>query len=97
MKYIVLRGFCLGGGQDVYPEQEIELAPERAALFLRQGRIKPVAVSGPVDMNKAALLASIAIAESIEALNELVTEGETDPEIVSAYETRALELDAEVE
>lgn len=95
MKYTVLRGFCLGGGKDVHPGEEIELTPERAELLVRQGRIKPVAVSGPVDMNKAALLASIAIAESVEVLNELVAEGETDTEIVSAYEARALELEAE--
>ncbi|QOX78738.1 hypothetical protein FY034_07280 [Trichlorobacter lovleyi] len=93
MKYKVLRGFCLGRGKDVFPSQEIELDPKLAELYLRQGRIAPIAVSGAVDMNKAALLASIAIAESVEVLNELVSAEETDTEIVAAYEARAAELE----
>ena len=92
-KYTVLRGFCLGAGKDVHPGEEIELTPERAELFIRQGRIELVTTSGPVDMNKAALLASIAIAESLEVLNELVSAEETDAEIVAAYEARAAELE----
>jgi hypothetical protein len=95
MKYKVLRGFCLGGGKDVFPGQEIELTPERAALFVRQGRLEPVGATGPADIGQASLLASIAIAESVDVLNELVTENETDPEIVAAYEARAAELEAE--
>lgn len=91
-KYTVLRGFCLGAGKDVHPGEEIELTPERAELFVRQGRIK--LVTDPIDMNKAALLASIAIAESVEVLNELVSENETDPEITAAYDARAQELEA---
>lgn len=94
MKYKVLRGFCLGGGNDVHPGEEVEFTPERAEIYLRQGRIAPIAVSGAVDMNKAALLASIAIAESVEVLNELVSEDETDPEITAAYDARAQELEA---
>jgi len=90
-KYKVLRGFCLGAGKDVHPGEEIELTPERAELFIRQGRIK--LVTDPIDMNKAALLASIAIAESVEVLNELVGAEETDTEIVEAYEARAAELE----
>ena len=92
-KYTVLRGFCLGAGKDVHPGEGIELAPERAELFVRQGRIEPV--TAPIDMNKAALLASIAIAESVEVLNELVSENETDSEITAAYDARAQELEAE--
>lgn len=91
MKYTVLRGFSLGGGKDAFPGETVELEPAKAELFIRQGRIKPVAET---DMNKAALLASIAIAESVEVLNELVPEDETDPEITAAYADRAAELEA---
>lgn len=95
MKYQVLRGFCLGGGVDLLPGQVTELSDHAAEVFLRQGRIQPLAEPAAVDMNKASLLATIALAESFDALNELVTEDETDTEIITAYQLRAIELEEE--
>lgn len=98
MNYRVLRGFCLGGGVDVHPGQEIPLTEQQAALYGKQGRVKPVTaetISGPELMAKASLLAAIALAESIEVLNELVNGDETDQEIIKAYQLRALELEEE--
>lgn len=96
MKYQVLRGFCLGGGIDLHPGQTIDtLTPGQAELYQRQGRIQPATETPAVDMGKAALLATIALAESLDALNELVTKDESDPEIISAYQLRAYELEEE--
>lgn len=98
MKYQVLRGFCLGGGIDVHPGDPIELTERAAELYIRQGRIKPVTagtITGPELMAKASLLATIALAESTKSLNELVSPDETDPEIITAYQLRALELEEE--
>lgn len=93
MKYQVVRGFCLGGGIDLHPGQTAELPERQAELYLRQGRIRPVPPE--VDLSRASLLAAIAIAESLEILNELVTQDETDPDIIGAYQLRALELEEE--
>lgn len=41
MKYIVLRGFCLGAGRDVYPGDVIDLDDKNAAYHLARGKIKP--------------------------------------------------------
>ena len=94
MKYKVLRGFCLGGGKDAFPVDELELKPEIASLYLRQGRVAEISAAGPTNVGKAALLASISLAGSVDELNELVAEDEADPEIVEAYEAKALEFEA---
>ena len=98
MKYKVMRGFCLGGGVDLLPGQITELSERSAELYLRQGRVEPVAaetVTGPELMAKAALLATIALSETVGALNELVPPGETDKETIAAYQMRVLELEEE--
>lgn len=41
MKYIVLRGFCLGGGHDVYPGDVVDLDDKAATYHLARGRVKP--------------------------------------------------------
>jgi len=96
MNYKILRGFCLGGGIDLHPGQTIDtLTPGQADLYLRQGRIEPAGEPAPVNMAKASLLATIALAESIEDLNELVTKDESDQEVITAYLQRASELEKE--
>ena len=41
MKYIVLRGFCLGAGRDVYPGDVIDLDDKTAPYHLARGKVKP--------------------------------------------------------
>lgn len=41
MRYQVLRGFCLGGGRDVYPGDIIDLDDKAAKYLLARGKVKP--------------------------------------------------------
>lgn len=45
MKYIALRGFCIGGGIDVHPGQQVEMDEKEAARF--PGKLKPVVDEEP--------------------------------------------------
>jgi hypothetical protein len=42
MKYKVLRGFCLGGGKDVYPGETIDISDKDAAEPLASRKIAPL-------------------------------------------------------
>lgn len=56
MKFNVIRGFCLGGGVDVFPGQTVELNETDAALKLRQGKvavIKAAPAPAPEEKPKA--------------------------------------------
>lgn len=45
MKVTVLRGFCIGGGKDVQPGDEIDLPEKEALLKTKQGKVRDINVA----------------------------------------------------
>lgn len=90
---IVVTGFCLGPGKgDVFTGDRIELDPYTYRVEKQRGRIKDVPAENidAVAQSRAELIAKIALAASVEELEQLLSE---DPEIVAAYEKRLEELE----
>ena len=96
---MVVSGFCLGPGLgDAIPGQTVQLDPYTYGIEIDLGRVKEIPVAtDPASIQAAAaaqahqaLLQKISVADSVLALEQLLSE---DPEISAAYEKRLTELE----
>lgn len=87
MNFQILRGFCLGGGIDVFPGETRNDIPEyMRQRLIQSGKIKAASTGNP-------LVEKIATAPDIETLEQILAE---DPAVVAAYEQRVEELETGV-